>query len=131
MPVDYRALSNSIDLNIMVEIIKFMRRYMLGSYLKAYNITELAPGTQIRTDSELMEWARTAITPSVYHPVGTAAKMPREWGGVVDEELGVHGLKGLSVVDASIMPTIVSAVTQMTMYAVAEKVSMLMCVVLV
>jgi choline dehydrogenase-like flavoprotein len=123
MTVDYRALSNPIDLEIMVEIIKFMRRYMLVSDLKAYNMTEVAPGAQVQSDEDLMDWARTTILPSVYHPVGTAAKMPREWGGVVDEELGVHGLQGLTIVDASIMPTIVGAVTQMTVYAVAEKVS--------
>lgn len=50
--------------------------------------------------------------------------MPRKWGGVVDEELLVHGVRRLSVVDASIMPTIVGATTSMNVYAVAEKVSL-------
>lgn len=124
MKVDYRALTNDLDLDVMVEIIKFMRRYMLESDLKVYNITETAPGLEVQSGEDLRKWARSVIIPSVYHPVGTAAKMPREWGGVVDEELGVHGVKGLSVVDASIMPTIVGVPTQMTVYAIAEKVSL-------
>lgn len=62
------------------------------------------------------------IIPSVYHPAGTCAKMPREWGGVVDEDLKVYGVTGLSIVDASIFPTLIGATTSMTVYAVAEKV---------
>lgn len=123
MTVDYRALTNDIDLDVMVEIIKFMRRYMTQSDLKIFEPEELSPGIDVQSDDGLRAWARTVINPSVYHPAGTAAKMPREWGGVVDEELGVHGLKGLSIVDASIMPTLIGATTSMTVYAVAEKVS--------
>ncbi|GAB1312631.1 hypothetical protein MFIFM68171_02841 [Madurella fahalii] len=57
----------------------------------------------------------------MFHPIGTAAKMKRKWGGVVDEQLLVYGVKGLSVVDTSIMPTLVGGTTSMTVYAIAEK----------
>lgn len=120
--VDYRAGSNPVDIDIMVELIKFFRRYMTTGDLEAYEATEVAPGAEVESDEELAEWAREQIIPSVFHPIGTAAKMPREWGGVVDEELLVYGVKGLSVVDASLMPTIVGGTTSMTVYAVAEKV---------
>ncbi|CAI4218730.1 unnamed protein product [Parascedosporium putredinis] len=90
--VDYRAASNPVDIDIMVEAVKFFRRFITTGDLAV-----------------------------VYHPVGTAAKMPRKWGGVVDEELLVYGVEGLSVVDASIMPTLVGSTTSMTVYAIAEK----------
>ncbi|RDL37825.1 Glucose oxidase [Venustampulla echinocandica] len=121
MQVDYRAASNPVDVDVMVEMIKFMRRYMTTGDLAQYEAKESLPGSNIITDSELAAWAKEQIIPSVYHPIGTAAKMPREWGGVVDEDLQVYGTTNLTIIDASIMPTIVGATTSMTVYAVAEK----------
>ncbi|KAF6810429.1 Oxygen-dependent choline dehydrogenase 5 [Colletotrichum sojae] len=121
MIVDYRAASNAIDLDVMAEIIKFMRRYMTTGDLAQYQARETSPGAGASTDAQLVNWARGQIIPSVYHPVGTTAKMPREWGGVLDENLMVYGVKKLRVVDASMMPTTVGATTSMTVYAVAEK----------
>jgi choline dehydrogenase-like flavoprotein len=122
MTVDYRALTNSIDLDVVVEEIKFMRRYMLESDLRVFNATETLPGLEVESDKDIGNWAKSTLIPSVFHPVGTAAKMPRKWGGVVDEELGVHGVEGLTIVDASIIPTLIGAPTQMSVYAIAEKV---------
>ncbi|KAI8155562.1 hypothetical protein KHU50_010122 [Colletotrichum sp. SAR 10_65] len=121
MIVDYRAATNSIDLDVMAEIIKFMRRFMTTGDLAQYQARELSPGTGVSTDAQLVSWAKGQIIPSVYHPVGTTAKMPREWGGVLDENLLVYGVKKLRVIDASMMPTTVGATTSMTVYAVAEK----------
>ena len=122
MIVDYRAATNPIDIDVMVETIKFMRRYMTTGELEQYSATETSPGSSVSTDEQLAAWARDQIIPSVFHPIGTAAKMPREWGGVVGEDLLVYGVNKLSVIDASIMPTIVGATISMTVYAVAEKV---------
>ncbi|KAK4220973.1 GMC oxidoreductase-domain-containing protein [Podospora fimiseda] len=83
------------------------------------NATEISPGPNV---TDLTAWLRGKTIPSVYHAVGTAPKMPREWGGVVDEELRVYGIKGLRVVDASIMPTLVVATTSMSVYAIAENI---------
>jgi choline dehydrogenase-like flavoprotein len=121
MIVDYRAASNPVDLEVMIEIIKFMRRFMTTGELAQYKAVESTPGASVASDEQLKTWVKGQIIPSVYHPIGTCAKMPREWGGVVDEELRVHGVERLSVIDASIMPTIVGATTSMTVYAVAEK----------
>ncbi|KAF2762311.1 alcohol oxidase [Pseudovirgaria hyperparasitica] len=121
MIVDYRAGTNPIDIDVMVENIKFMRRFMTTGELAQYEAVELSPGISFDDDEKLAGWAREHIIPSVFHPVGTAAMMPRELGGVVDDKLLVYGVQGLSVVDASIMPTIVGATTSMTVYAVAEK----------
>ncbi|KAI1632405.1 GMC oxidoreductase-domain-containing protein [Biscogniauxia mediterranea] len=65
--------------------------------------------------------ARENYRPPSFHPAGTCAMMPRELGGVVDEELKVYGVRGLRVVDASIMPVLPGANTCQTVYAVAEK----------
>jgi hypothetical protein len=108
----------------MADIIRFTRRYHMENPLtEAWAATELAPGEETQTDEEFEAYLAETLSPSVFHPVGTCAMMPRELGGVVDEELRVYGVKGLRVVDASIMSTLVGGNTCQTVYAVAEKVS--------
>ncbi|KAB5515483.1 hypothetical protein GE09DRAFT_1179452 [Coniochaeta sp. 2T2.1] len=119
--VDYRAASNPIDIELAIAGIRFIRRLITTGKLAQYNATELVPGAEYDTDEKLGAFVRNVSVATTYHPVGTAAKMPREWGGVVDEELRIYGVEGLRVVDASIMPTIVAATTSMTVYAIAEK----------
>ncbi|PGG98606.1 hypothetical protein AJ79_08810 [Helicocarpus griseus UAMH5409] len=121
MIVDYRAATNPIDIDVMVEIIKFMRKYMASPYFEPYEPRELIPGPNVMTDADLATWARANIIPSVFHPIGTCAKMPRKWGGVVDEDLLVYDTRRLSIVDTSVMPIIVGATTSMASYAIAEK----------
>ena len=66
------------------------------------------------------EHARRYIR-STSHPVGTCAMLPKEKGGVVDERLRVHDVKGLRIVDASIFPMVPLGNIQSTVYAVAER----------
>ncbi|KAJ0300862.1 hypothetical protein COL516b_008035 [Colletotrichum fioriniae] len=120
--VDYRALSNPTDLAVQIEFIRFTRRYFLESAtLARYAPVETVPGANVTTDEALGEAVRRMVSPTTFHPVGTAAMMPRALGGVVDEGLEVYGVRGLSVVDASVMPDLPGAYTQQTVYAVAEK----------
>ncbi|KAF2834637.1 GMC oxidoreductase [Patellaria atrata CBS 101060] len=121
MIVDYNAGANPTDIDVMVENIRFMRRFMTTGDLAQYEAKETMPGANVTTDEDLAEWARQVIIPSVYHPIGTCAKVPREHGGVVDEDLLVYGTKKLSIIDSSIHPLLVGATTSMTVYAVAEK----------
>jgi len=77
------------------------------------------PGSQVQTDEELRDyirrWAKTD-----YHPVGSC-KMGDDAMAVVDTELRLHGVEGLRVVDASIMPTLISGNTQATSIMIGEK----------
>ncbi|KXX78386.1 Oxygen-dependent choline dehydrogenase [Madurella mycetomatis] len=120
--IDYRALTNPIDLDLMIAYVRFMR-WHFTTHFAEYNVTEVAPGAELQTDEQLAQFVVQEYSPTGFHPVGTAAKLPRALGGVVDEELVVYGTENLRVVDASVMPTIVAATTQQTVYAIAEKVS--------
>ena len=80
---------------------------------------ERNPGNACASDADLAEYVRhNAI--SVYHPVGTC-RMGNDGGAVVDAALRVHGLSGLRVVDASIMPTLVSGNTNAPAIMIGEK----------
>lgn len=74
------------------------------------------------TDEQLLEWMKkTAFT--LYHPIGTARMGPNENDSVVDLQCRVHGVKGLRVVDASIMPEQISGHPTAPIIAIAEKMS--------
>ncbi|GJC96582.1 glucose oxidase [Colletotrichum higginsianum] len=119
--VDYRALSNPTDIDIQVEFIRFTRKYFLKTSLVQFAPEETVPGANVTSFEGLSAAVRAQVSPTTFHPVGTAAMLPRELGGVVDEKLLVYGVKRLSVVDASIQPDLPGAYTQQTVYAVAEK----------
>ncbi|KAF4622779.1 hypothetical protein G7Y89_g14247 [Cudoniella acicularis] len=120
--VDYRALTNPIDIRVNVELLKSIKSYFArAGEIQKLSPVEITPGVNVTSEKDMTTWLKKALNPSIFHPVGTCAKMPLEYGGVVDEDLRVHGIQGLSVVDASIMPLVVGATTQATVYAVAEK----------
>ena len=87
--------------------------------LDAFRAHELAPGTACRTDEEWLAFARENGQ-TIYHVCG-AAKMGTGADAVVAPDLKVHGLHGLRVIDASIMPNIVSGNTQAAVFMIAEK----------
>lgn len=119
--INFNAGANPIDLYIAISAIRKVREFMSADSLSSLNITEAVPGTAYQTDEELEAVLRQSLYgPSFAHPAGTAAMMPRELGGVVDNDLRVYGVEGLWVVDASMMPILPAAHTQATVYAVAE-----------
>jgi choline dehydrogenase len=80
---------------------------------------EAQPGTEVRDDAELRAYLRRSLH-SYFHYAGTC-RMGTDDDAVVDPELRVRGVEGLRVADASVMPTPVSANTNATVYAIAER----------
>jgi choline dehydrogenase-like flavoprotein len=125
--VQYNTLQNPLDSELILAIVRHTRRFWTTdpALSDAFApITELLPGPQYQTDAEVLQKLRAdrgIFWPSLAHPVGTCAMMPEGKGGCVDAELRVYGVRGLRVVDASVMPLIVGTALQATVYAVAEK----------
>ncbi|KAJ9143481.1 Oxygen-dependent choline dehydrogenase [Pleurostoma richardsiae] len=120
--VDYRALSNPVDTMIMVDMLRFTRRYYFNTTINTqFAPVELQPGDCVTSEEDLAGYLSETLSPTKYHPAGTCAMLPRELGGVVDEELRVYGVQKLRIADASIMPTLPGANTCQTVYAIAEK----------
>lgn len=102
---------------------RLLREIMAQKALTPFDGGELFPGPSVRTDSEIDAWIRRALK-TCFHPTGTCKMGPdTDAKAVVDDTLSVHGLEGLRVVDASIMPTIVSGNTNAATIAIAEKAS--------
>jgi choline dehydrogenase len=121
--VDYRALTNPIDIRIAVLLLKAVRKYFSApGVIQKLGPVEILPGLNVTTNAQLEKFARDTVTPTQYHPVGTCAMMPLELGGVVDEDLIVYGIEQLSIVDSSVVPLLVGATLQSTVYAVVERV---------
>ena len=83
--------------------------------------SERNPGNQYQSDEELKEWVKSKAE-TVYHPVGSC-KMGDDDLSVVDSELRVHGIKGLRVADASIMPNLISGNTNAPSIAIGHRCS--------
>jgi choline dehydrogenase len=112
-------LADPIDQQTAVASIKKARELFAADALSRYRGEEMAPGVALQSDDEILEYCRlTGIT--IYHPVGTC-KMGSDPMAVVDHELKVHGVTGLRVVDASIMPRLVSGNTNAPTIMIAEK----------
>jgi choline dehydrogenase len=104
-----------------VESIKYARRLASTNALKPYLIEEYKPGADVRTDDEILDFARE-YGATIFHPTGTC-KMGSDPMAVTDARLRVHGIGGLRVVDCSIMPTLVSGNTHSPAVMIAEKAS--------
>ncbi|KAK0616435.1 hypothetical protein B0T14DRAFT_246732 [Immersiella caudata] len=119
--VDYRALTNPADGDLIVAFTRFTRRLFTTTSLAQYAPVETVPGANVTAPADIIAEVRGRLVPTSFHPVGTAAMMPKNMGGVVDRDLLVYGVKKLSVVDASVIPDLPGAYTQQTVYAIAEK----------
>ena len=114
-------LSTQEDLDVAVAGLRFTRDIMAAPALAPFNPRELKPGPQITTEDELQRAAGDLGT-TIFHPVGTCKMGPANDNmAVVDEELRVHGVAGLRVIDASIMPTITSGNTNAPTVMIAER----------
>jgi choline dehydrogenase-like flavoprotein len=119
--VDFRAFTNPLDMELMIDGFLFMRRFLQTSSMMELQPEEATEINGLATREEIREWLRNNAKPSFSHVCCTASMGQREEGGVVDSELKVWGTKRLRVVDASVMPLVPSAHLQATVYAVAER----------
>jgi len=112
-------LSTEVDCATVVEGVKLARRIASTPAMRSLVDSEYRPGPDARSDDDLLEFVRNTGA-TIFHPVGTC-KMGNDAMAVVDERLRVHGVGGLRVVDASIMPTLVSGNTNWPAIMIAEK----------
>jgi choline dehydrogenase len=112
-------LSTEEDRKITADGMRFTRRIMSAAALARYRPQEWRPGATAQTDAELVRAAGDLGT-TIFHPVGTC-KMGKDPWAVVDDRLRVHGIDGLRIIDASIMPTITSGNTNAPTTMIAEK----------
>lgn len=112
-------LSTRGDRAVAAKSLRHARSLMQARAISRFAPREMLPGVEFQSDEELIQRAGDIAT-TIFHPVGTC-KMGSGEGAVVDAKLRVHGIGGLRVVDASIMPNIVSGNTNSPVIMIAEK----------
>jgi choline dehydrogenase len=117
--INPRYLAEDTDQRAMVGGLKFLRRLFAAPALAKYVVGEKMPGPGVESDDELLDYARqNGVT--VYH-ASCSCMMGQHALAVVDDELRVHGLDGLRVIDASVMPAVTSTNTNAPTIMIAEK----------
>ncbi len=117
--IKFNFLSSPIDAEVTARAVRIARAIMTAPAMASLQVTEIAPGSAQTTDDEILDWVRKAAE-TTYHPVGTC-KMGADPMAVVDARLRVHGVAGLRVADASIMPTLTSGNTNAPSIMIGEK----------
>jgi choline dehydrogenase len=114
-------LATETDRSAFIDGIKILRKILSAPALKPYTIEEVDPGAKVLSDEELLNYCRRTGS-TVYHPTSTC-RMGNDPLAVVDQRLRVRGIEGLRVVDASIMPDLMSGNTNAPTIMIAEKAS--------
>ena len=117
--INPRFLSEDTDRRAVAGGLKMVRRLFAAPALAKYVVAETLPGSDVQSDDELLDYARQYGS-TVFH-VTCTCKMGPDAMAVVDDRLCVHGLEGLRVIDASVMPTVTSTNTNAPTIMIAEK----------
>jgi choline dehydrogenase len=114
-------LSTEHDRRVAARAIRLTRRIVASAALAPYSPQEYLPGAEVQTEEALIE-AAGKIGTTIFHPVGTCRMGPvRDRDAVVDSRLRVHGVSGLRIADASVMPSITSGNTNAPTLMIAER----------
>ena len=122
--IRFNFLSAQLDRDVTLESMRIARSIMTAPALDGIVTGEITPGADMDADDELLQWVKENAE-TTYHPVGTC-KMGSDPMAVVDDQLRVHGVEGLRVADASIMPTLTSGNTNAPSIMIGEKASRMM-----
>jgi choline dehydrogenase len=114
-------LATETDRTANVEGLKILRRILAAPALKPYVTEEVEPGAKVSSDAELLNFCRQRGS-TVYHPT-SSCRMGNDPLAVVDQRLRLRGIESLRVVDASVMPDLVSGNTNAAVIMIAEKAS--------
>jgi len=114
-------LATETDRTAFVDGIRILRKILAAPALKPYTVEEVYPGSKVSSDEDLLDYCRKTGS-TVYHPTSTC-RMGSDPLAVVDQRLRVRGIEGLRVVDASIMPDLMSGNTNAPTIMIAEKAS--------
>jgi choline dehydrogenase len=114
-------LATETDRAAFIDGIRILRKILAGSALKPFTVEEVYPGPKVTSDEDLLDYCRKTGS-TVYHPTSTC-RMGNDPLAVVDQRLRVRGIEGLRVVDASIMPDLMSGNTNAPTIMIAEKAS--------
>jgi choline dehydrogenase len=114
-------LATETDRRAFIDGIRILRNILAAHALKPYVVDEVYPGTNITNDEDVLDFCRNTGS-TVYHPTSTC-RMGNDPLAVVDQSLKVRGIEALRVVDASVMPDLMSGNTNAPTIMIAEKAS--------
>jgi choline dehydrogenase len=114
-------LATETDRTAFIEGFKILRQIMAAPALKPYAVDEILPGSKVTSDEDILAFCRRTGS-TVYHPTSTC-RMGNDPLAVVDQRLRLRGIEGLRVVDASVMPDLMSGNTNAPTIMIAEKAS--------
>ena len=97
MGKDIGILDNDIDMEMMLEGMKYARRVADTEPYRKILVREVSPGPEVDSDEKMKEAIRATVQ-TLFHPIGTASMLPKEDGGVVDSKLKVYGTENIRVV---------------------------------
>ena len=117
--IEFNFLATENDRRTTIDGVRQTRALMAATALDGMRGAEFKPGAKVESDDEILDWVRRSGE-TAYHPVGTC-RMGSDPQAVVDERLRAHGIAGLRVADASIMPTLVSGNTNAPCIMIGEK----------
>ncbi|ORY08612.1 choline dehydrogenase-like protein [Clohesyomyces aquaticus] len=123
--IDYRVMSNPLDWDMAVAAFRYLIKYLSTPGMQSLGLVYQSPipaNPGNLTDAQIIDLMKASLMAASFaHPSGTCAMLPKDMGGVVGSDLLVYGIKGLSIVDASVIPLLPSCHTTQLTYAIAEK----------